>query len=80
MQHYEMKEVFDYFDVDKSGTVDAKELIKAFAALDIDLEEDKANEIVTRHKAEGANGIDVESFKKEFLQPLNEVLGKSHID
>ncbi|KAI4296652.1 hypothetical protein L6164_036595 [Bauhinia variegata] len=58
----EIKEAFELFDTDNSGTIDAKELNVAMRALGFEMTEDQINQMIAAVDKDGSGAIDFEEF------------------
>ncbi|CAL9190115.1 unnamed protein product [Musa hybrid cultivar] len=58
----EIKEVFDLFDTDQSGSLDAKELNVAMRALGFEMTEEDINRLMTEIDKDRNGAIDFEEF------------------
>ncbi|KAL7432454.1 hypothetical protein ACHAXM_003096 [Skeletonema potamos] len=65
-QKVEIREAFDLFDTDGSGTIDTKELKVAMRALGFDVSRDELRKLVAQVDKDGSGVIDF----KEFLQMM----------
>lgn len=76
----EVEEAFNVFDVDKSGTMDAKELRDALRALGFDVTKAEVNKIMSRKDPTGNGFLPFEVFKQvcaEYIKtrdPRTEIL------
>ena len=60
----EIKEVFNTFDTDHSGSIDTSELINILNELNVANAEDVANQLISEADKNGDNKITYEEFKK----------------
>ncbi|XP_021897624.1 probable calcium-binding protein CML20 [Carica papaya] len=58
----EIKEAFDLFDTDQSGTIDAKELNVAMRALGFEMTEEQINQMIADVDKDGSGAIDFDEF------------------
>ncbi|XP_042483543.1 caltractin-like isoform X2 [Macadamia integrifolia] len=58
----EIKEAFDLFDTDNSGTIDAKELNIAMRALGFEMTEEQINQMIADVDKDGSGAIDFDEF------------------
>ncbi|KAL1223958.1 putative calcium-binding protein CML20 [Cardamine amara subsp. amara] len=58
----EIKEAFDLFDTDGSGTIDAKELNVAMRALGFEMTEEQINQMIADVDKDGSRAIDFDEF------------------
>ncbi|ONK67242.1 uncharacterized protein A4U43_C06F18110 [Asparagus officinalis] len=58
----EIKEAFDLFDTDGSGTIDAKELNVAMRALGFEVSEEEINKMFATVDKDGSGAIDFDEF------------------
>lgn len=58
----ELKECFNIFDSDKSGTISAKELKKVLEALNIKVKDEEVNLLLQSMDKDGSGQIDFEEF------------------
>ncbi|KAM7520475.1 hypothetical protein LguiB_019437 [Lonicera macranthoides] len=58
----EIKEAFELFDTDGSGTIDAKELNIAMRALGFELNEEQINQMIADVDKDGSGAIDFDEF------------------
>lgn len=61
-QRKEIKEAFDIFDTDGSGSIDAKELKVAMRSLGFDASKDEIKRMIADVDADGSGEIDFEEF------------------
>ncbi|KAG8458306.1 hypothetical protein KFE25_005153 [Diacronema lutheri] len=61
-QMQELKEAFDLFDTDGSGTIDTKELSVALRALGFDSKKEKVRKMIADIDLDGSGTIDFEEF------------------
>jgi Ca2+-binding EF-hand superfamily protein len=62
MQYYNLKGVFDVFDMDKSGNVDLHELVGLMQALGISLEEDEKRNMMKECDKDNSGSISFDEF------------------
>merc|ERR1711998_273771 len=65
-QIQEIREAFDLFDTDGSGTIDAKELKVAMRALGLDAKKDEIRRMINDIDKDGSGTIDFNEFLKVF--------------
>ncbi|MCD9639297.1 putative calcium-binding protein cml13 [Datura stramonium] len=58
----EIREAFDLFDTDNSGTIDAKELNVAMRALGFEATEEEINRMIAEVDKDGSGAIDFDEF------------------
>ncbi|XP_073316964.1 caltractin-like [Primulina huaijiensis] len=58
----EIKEAFELFDTDGSGTIDAKELNVAMRALGFEMSEEEINGMIAEVDKDGSGAIDFDEF------------------
>lgn len=58
----EIKEAFELFDTDNSGTIDAKELNVAMRALGFEMTEEQINQMIADVDKDGSGAIDFDEF------------------
>ncbi|XP_011005867.1 PREDICTED: caltractin [Populus euphratica] len=58
----EIKEAFDLFDTDGSGTIDARELNVAMRALGFEMNEEQINQMIADVDKDGSGAIDFDEF------------------
>ncbi|XP_078164631.1 putative calcium-binding protein CML13 [Carex rostrata] len=68
----EIREAFELFDLDGSGTIDAKELCVAMRALGFEMTEDEINQMMAEVDKDHSGGIDFD----EFLYMMTEKIGQ----
>ncbi|KAJ4964102.1 hypothetical protein NE237_024041 [Protea cynaroides] len=68
----EIKEAFELFDLDGSGTIDAKELNVAMRALGFEMTEEQINQMIADVDKDGSGAIDFE----EFVHMMTEKIGE----
>jgi len=79
-QKQEIREAFDQFDTDGSGSIDAKELKVAMRALGFELPRDEIRQMITRVAGSAVPAIDFNQFMEMMGQkilerdPLQEIL------
>lgn len=57
-----LKEVFEYFDADHSGSIDAEELVNVFASMGQEVTEDEMREMIDQVDEDGSGQIEFEEF------------------
>merc|ERR1711918_219665 len=67
-QIQEIREAFDLFDTDGSGTIDAKELKVAMRALGLDAKKDEIRRMINDIDKDGSGTIDFNEFLN--MRPL----------
>ncbi|KAG8079717.1 hypothetical protein GUJ93_ZPchr0007g3750 [Zizania palustris] len=68
----EIKEAFDLFDTDNSGTIDAKELNVAMRALGFEMTEEQINQMIADVDKDGSGSIDYEEFEHMMTAKIGE--------
>ncbi|KAD3338602.1 hypothetical protein E3N88_34123 [Mikania micrantha] len=68
----EIKEAFELFDTDGSGTIDAKELNVAMRALGFEMTEEQINQMIADVDKDGSGAIDFD----EFVYMMTEKIGE----
>ncbi|PUZ72935.1 hypothetical protein GQ55_2G435100, partial [Panicum hallii var. hallii] len=68
----EIKEAFDLFDTDNSGTIDAKELNVAMRALGFEMTEEQINQMIADVDKDGSGAIDYEEFEHMMTAKIGE--------
>ncbi|GMH11393.1 hypothetical protein Nepgr_013234 [Nepenthes gracilis] len=58
----EIKEIFDLFDTDRSGSIDAKELNVAMRSLGFEMTEEQINRMIADADRDGSGAIDFDEF------------------
>ena len=58
----EIKEAFDLFDIDESGTIDAKELSLAMRALGFEMTDAQIEQMIKDVDKDGSGAIDFDEF------------------
>ncbi|KAI4299321.1 hypothetical protein L6164_032790 [Bauhinia variegata] len=58
----EIKEAFELFDLDNSGTIDAKELNVAMRALGFEMTEEQIDQMIAEVDKDGSGGIEFNEF------------------
>ncbi len=61
-QIMKLKEIFDEVDVNKSGSIDVKELLLALKNSDIDISEEDLKKTFKKADDDGSNSINFEEF------------------
>ncbi|KAL6656974.1 hypothetical protein ACP70R_004754 [Stipagrostis hirtigluma subsp. patula] len=68
----EIKEAFDLFDTDNSGTIDAKELNVAMRALGFEMTEEQITQMIADVDKDGSGAIDYEEFEHMMTAKIGE--------
>ncbi|XLR22240.1 hypothetical protein S83_050140 [Arachis hypogaea] len=68
----EIKEAFELFDTDGSGTIDAKELNVAMRALGFEMTEEQINQMIADVDKDGSGAIDYEEFEYMMTAKIGE--------
>ncbi|XP_066398045.1 probable calcium-binding protein CML13 [Miscanthus floridulus] len=68
----EIKEAFDLFDTDNSGTIDAKELNVAMRALGFEITEEQIRQMIADVDKDGSGAIDYEEFEHMMTAKIGE--------
>ncbi|XP_020705002.1 caltractin isoform X1 [Dendrobium catenatum] len=68
----EIKEAFDLFDTDGSGTIDAKELNVAMRALGFEMTEEQINNMIADVDKDGSGAIDFDEFMHMMTTKIGE--------
>ncbi|KAL5659417.1 hypothetical protein ACJX0J_032580, partial [Zea mays] len=68
----EIKEAFDLFDTDNSGTIDAKELNVAMRALGFEMTEEQIRQMIADVDKDGSGAIDYEEFEHMMTAKIGE--------
>lgn len=71
-QRAEIREAFDLFDTDGSGTIDAKELKVAFRALGFDLKKEELKSILSTVDRDGSGQIEFAEFAELMSTRMSE--------
>mmetsp|Transcript_2759 Transcript_2759/g.2916 ORF Transcript_2759/g.2916 Transcript_2759/m.2916 type:complete len:168 (-) Transcript_2759:292-795(-) len=71
-QKQEIKEAFDLFDTDKTGTIDYHELKVAMRALGFDVKKPEVLELMKEYDREGTGQIDYSDFLEIMTQKISE--------
>jgi len=66
-----IKEVFDLFDIDKSGNIDLKELVQVFETLGQPMTELEARELIAELDKDGDGELSFEEFAAYFQETLD---------
>ncbi|KAM1024509.1 hypothetical protein TB1_037113 [Malus domestica] len=61
----EIKEAFELFDTDGSGTIDAKELNVAMRALGFEMNKEQINQMIADVDKDGSGAIDFDEFDRQ---------------
>ncbi|KAF7809825.1 putative calcium-binding protein CML20 [Senna tora] len=72
----EIKEAFELFDTDGSGTIDAKELNVAMRALGFEMTEEQINQMIADVDKDGSGAIDYEEFEYMMTAKIVSMQGK----
>jgi len=78
-QKQEIREAFDLFDVDGSGTIDAKELKVAMRALGFEPKKEEIKKMISDIDKEGSGTIDFNDFLTLMTQKMSEKDSKEEI-
>ncbi|XP_054886749.1 uncharacterized protein LOC129360507 [Poeciliopsis prolifica] len=78
-QKQEIKEAFDLFDTDGTGTIDIKELKVAMRALGFEPKKEEIKKMVSDVVKDGAGTIDFDDFLSMMTQKMNEKDSKEEI-
>ncbi|XAR57350.1 hypothetical protein NMG60_11025466 [Bertholletia excelsa] len=68
----EIKEAFELFDTDGSGTIDAKELNVAMRALGFEMTEEQINQMIKDVDKDGSGAIDYDEFEYMMTAKIGE--------
>lgn len=68
----EIKEAFELFDTDGSGTIDAKELNVAMRALGFEMTEEQINQMIADVDKDGSGAIDLDEFEHMMTAKIGE--------
>ncbi|KAL6227351.1 hypothetical protein ACLB2K_001310 [Fragaria x ananassa] len=68
----EIKEAFELFDTDGSGTIDAKELNVAMRALGFEMTEEQINQMIADVDKDGSGAIDFDEFAHMMTAKIGE--------
>jgi CRP-like cAMP-binding protein len=81
-QHRDIKEKFDAFDADGSGSIDAAELAEAMRAFDLELSKAEAKRLIMDIDADGSGNIEFDEFLDMLLSHarFREAMGMPVID
>lgn len=60
----EYQTLFDYFDKDKNGLIDAKDLIDGFSSFGADINPEEADEMIIEADLDGDRFLDAEEFQR----------------
>ena len=66
-----IKEVFDLFDADDSGTIDVEELVEVFGTLGQEISELEAEDLIANFDKDGDGELSFEEFAEYFQQTLD---------
>lgn len=61
-QKAKLKQIFDYFDADKDGTITMQELKRAFAEMKYDISDMEIANIMSQADADGSESIDFDEY------------------
>ncbi|KAL8616816.1 Centrin-1 [Nucella lapillus] len=78
-QKQEIREAFDLFDADGSGTIDAKELKVAMRALGFEPKKEEIKKMIAEIDKEGTGTIDFNDFLTIMTQKMSEKDAKEEI-
>ncbi|XP_005290329.1 uncharacterized protein LOC101939715 isoform X1 [Chrysemys picta bellii] len=78
-QKQEIREAFDLFDTDGSGSIDVKELKVAMRALGFEPKKEEVKKMIADIDKEGSGTIDFEDFLAMMTQKMNEKDSKEEI-
>ncbi|KAE8630438.1 hypothetical protein XENTR_v10000821 [Xenopus tropicalis] len=78
-QKQEIREAFDLFDTDGSGTIDVKELKVAMRALGFEPKKEEMKKIISDTDKDGSGIIDFEDFLSLMTQKMSEKDSKEEI-
>ncbi|KAM4732519.1 uncharacterized protein cetn4 [Anableps anableps] len=78
-QRQEIKEAFDLFDTDGTGTIEVKELKVAMRALGFEPKKEEIKKMVTDFVKDGSGTIDFDDFVSMMTQKMNEKDTKEEI-
>ncbi|XP_043982405.1 caltractin [Gambusia affinis] len=78
-QKQEIKEAFDLFDTDGTGTIDIKELKVAMRALGFEPKKEEIKKMVSDVVKDGSGTIDFDDFLSMMTQKMNEKDSKEEI-
>lgn len=78
-QKQEIREAFDLFDADGSGTIDVKELKVAMRALGFEPKKEEIKKMIQDIDKEGSGTIDFNDFLKLMTQKMSEKDSKEEI-
>uniref|UniRef100_A0A452HWA2 EF-hand domain-containing protein n=1 Tax=Gopherus agassizii TaxID=38772 RepID=A0A452HWA2_9SAUR len=79
LQKQEIREAFDLFDTDGSGSIDVKELKVAMRALGFEPKKEEVKKMIADIDKEGSGTIDFEDFLAMMTQKMNEKDSKEEI-
>ena len=68
----EIREAFELFDTDGSGTIDAKELNVAMRALGFEMTEEQINQMIADVDKDGSGAIDYDEFEHMMTAKIGE--------
>merc|ERR1719468_558995 len=78
-QKQEIREAFDLFDTDGSGTIDAKELKVAMRALGFEPKKDEIKKMISDIDKDGSGTIDFQEFLEMMTSKMSEKDSKEEI-
>merc|ERR1719450_1931441 len=78
-QKQEIKEAFDLFDTDGSGTIDSKELKVAMRALGFEPKKEEIRKMIDDIDKDGSGAIDFNEFLEMMTQKMSEKDSKEEI-
>ncbi|KAH0681205.1 hypothetical protein KY284_022290 [Solanum tuberosum] len=76
----EIREAFELFDTDNSGTIDAKELNVAMRALGFEATEEEINRMIAEVDKDGSGAIDFDEFVHMMTAKIADELGERFTD
>jgi Ca2+-binding EF-hand superfamily protein len=74
-QYKEIKETFEYFDLDKDNTLDRKEFHSCATGIGVMLKEDEVNSVFEALDTSGVGHIGIEQFVPFMVKTLTGVCG-----
>ncbi|KNC50264.1 caltractin [Thecamonas trahens ATCC 50062] len=78
-QRQEIREAFDLFDTDSSGTIDARELKVAMRALGFEPSRDELKKMIADVDRDGSGTIEYSEFEQMMVSKMSERDGKEEI-
>ena len=75
-QKQEIREAFDLFDTDGSGTIDAKELKVAMRALGFEPSKEEIRKLISQIDVDGSGTVDFNEFLVMMTTKMGEWVGK----